>query len=297
MKHLICVVGPTAVGKSAVALSLAQQLNTDLISADSRQVYREMSIGTAKPSEADLGKVLHHFVGTASIHDRFTAGQFAEEAFTFLQSYFEKHESIVICGGTGLYFSALLEGINRDSVSEPIREEVNLLLKNQGLDKLIGRLKSLDPALAGQIELANPRRVTRALEWVLAGKPEKAPSPLPNSWKVTWIGLELPRDQLYQRINIRVDQMVESGLVEEARALFPFRYLNALQTVGYQELFQHFEGEISLANAIELIKQHTRNYAKRQITWFKRNPEIRWFSPNDQAAIGAFCFSQGIGTG
>lgn len=295
MKHLVCIVGPTASGKTSCALHIAKQMDAEIISADSRQVYREMNIGTAKPSTAELSEVPHHFINHVSIHEHFTAGKFAEQVTEFLQTYFTQKPNVVICGGTGLYFNALLNGIDRDTVSEHIRNTVNHLIEDEGLEALVETLRKKDPTLANQVELTNPRRVMRALEWVLAGKPEKPKRTLPEDWKITKIGLDLPREVLYDRINVRVDAMMANGLWQEAESLFPLRHLNALQTVGYQEIFKSLQGIISKDRAVELIKQHSRNYAKRQLTWFKKDLEIHWFSPENQAGIGeALGFSHGI---
>lgn len=295
MKKLLCLVGPTAVGKSAMAIHLAKRFDAEIISADSRQVYKEMSIGTAKPSFEDLATVPHHFVNHVSIHETFSAGMFGDQARQFLNLYFQQHNVVVACGGTGLYFNALLGELDREAVPAHIRLEVNQLFEDGGLELLVDRLMQLDINLISQIEIANPRRVSRALEWVLAGKPERKPSVLPADWQVYWVGLELPREELYNRINQRVDLMVKAGLEEEARQLFPNHHLNALQTVGYQEFFDFFQGNISREQAIEAIKQHTRNYAKRQMTWFRKNKAIQWFLPYDQDGIEAALEpSQGI---
>ena len=287
MKNLVCLVGPTASGKTSTAIWIARKLEAEIISADSRQIYAEMNIGTAKPSPSELSAVPHHFIGHVSIQDYYSAGRYVEEVNSFLDSYFRRASDIVICGGTGLYFNALFHGIDREAVSGHIRDSVNSLIENEGLEALVEALRKTDPTLASQVELTNPRRVMRALEWVLAGKPEKPKRNLPPDWKITKIGLEVPRDILYQRINERVDQMLGAGLWKEAEDLFPQRHLYSLQTVGYQEIFKSIQGIISEKRAVELIKQHTRNYAKRQITWFKRDPEIQWFAPEDQAGIAA----------
>lgn len=295
MKHLVCIVGPTASGKTALAIRIAKQLDAEIVSADSRQVYKEMEIGTAKPSKEELLAVPHHFINHISIHDSFTAGKYAEQVTELLESYFRGKSTVVLCGGTGLYFNALFHGIDRDTVSEHIRNTVHHLIEDEGLDALVATLRKKDPTLASQVELTNPRRVMRALEWVLAGKPEKPRQSLPADWKITKIGLEVPREVLYARINQRVEDMLAAGLWEEAEKLFPLRHLYALQTVGYQEIFKCMQGIISRPRAIELIKQHTRNYAKRQLTWFKRDHEINWVSPEDQAGIAdALGLSHGI---
>jgi tRNA dimethylallyltransferase len=221
-------------------------------------------------------------------------GRYAKEARDWMEIYFQNHEDLVICGGTGLYIKALLEGVDRMPVPPEIRLEVQEMLDREGLYHLTQKLRESDSALFETIELTNPRRVQRALEWVLAGKPEKKVPDWPENWIATKLAPDISRDILYDRINLRVDQMMEKGLLDEAQSLFPFRHLNALKTVGYQELFEAMSGHISRERACDLIKQHSRNYAKRQFTWFRKEKGIRWVKPEDQAAIlGELSFSQG----
>lgn len=295
-KKLIFVLGPTASGKTNVAIAIAQQLGCDILSADSRQVYKEMHIGTARPEPWQLGAARHHFIGHISVHDAYTAGRFANEARAFIESYFKTNDALIVCGGTGLYTKALLEGMNRPPVAEMYRAQVRDLYQQHGVQGLIHALQQADPELAAQTEPHNPHRLMRKLEWVLAGKPVAPLYELPENWAILKIGLDVERERLYDKINQRVDAMMQAGLWEEAEGLFPFRELNALQTVGYQEIFEALEGKATQAEAISKIKQHTRNYAKRQLTWFKKDLEIRWFSPDDQAGIlsAVFAFSQGI---
>ncbi len=294
MKNVWIVCGPTASGKTSFAIQLAQVRKAEILSSDSRQIYKELVIGVARPEPAELAAVPHHFIGTVSIEEEYTVGRFAREAREWMEIYFQTHDDLVICGGTGLYLKALLEGVDRMPVPEEIRLEVQEMLDREGLYFLTQKLREADPDLFETIELTNPRRVQRALEWVLAGKPEKKAPDWPQNWNVQKLAPDVSRDILYDRINLRVDQMMEKGLWEEAQSLFPFRDLNALKTVGYQEIFEAIDGLITKEKAVELIKQHTRNYAKRQLTWFRKEEGIRWVKPEDQAAIlGELSFSHG----
>lgn len=295
VKHLIVISGPTASGKTDLAIRLAKQLGCDIISADSRQVYHEMNIGTARPTKDEMQGITHHLLGHISVNQVYTAGQFAREARAILENAFSKIDNMILVGGTGLYIKALLEGIDRLPVEESIRNQVIEIWELGGLAALYQELEKQKIPINDLPESKNPRRMMRLLEWVLAGKPEETKQPLPNEWRVLKIGLEWHRDQLYERINQRVDLMMAKGLLEEARLLYPNRNLPALQTVGYQEIFDFFNNNCSLEQAVEKIKQHTRNYAKRQMTWLKKDPEIKWFLPENQAEAEAavLAFSQG----
>jgi tRNA dimethylallyltransferase len=220
--------------------------------------------------------VKHHFIGHVSVHETYTAGRYAREARAFIDLYFKEKDALVICGGTGLYIQALLEGIDRMPVPEEIRLEVAALLQKEGLEAAAAQMLELDSDLASQTDLNNPRRVQRALEWLLSGRPETVTNPIPNDWQVQKLAPEWPREELYNRINCRVDLMMEAGLWQEAESLYPLQHLNALHTVGYREIFDCLDGQISKEQAIEKIKQHTRNYAKRQLTWFRNDKEILW---------------------
>jgi tRNA dimethylallyltransferase len=282
MKEIFIICGPTASGKTSLAISLAQKLNAEIISADSRQVYKELNIGVAKPSNEDLKLVKHHFIGSVSISENFTAGMYAQLAREVISKYFETNNSIVICGGTGLYIKALFEGLNRPPVSEEIRERVNHLMETHELSHASDLLIQKDPQLASEINLDNPRRVQRALEWVLAGKPQSEVEPIPTDWKISSFGIGISREELYRNINFRVDQMLKEGLWEEVESLVPYQNLNALQTVGYKEIFDCKKGLLTQNEAIEKIKQHTRNYAKRQITWFNNEHKTHWLTQKSQ---------------
>lgn len=284
---VILIVGPTAVGKTAVAVQLAKQFHTEIISADSRQCYREMNIGVARPSAAELAAVPHHFIASHSISDDVNAGVFEQYALAKANELFQQHPVIVMTGGTGLYINAFVEGIDvMPSIPQTIRENIIRTYQEKGLAWLQETIQQKDPAFWEIAEQQNPQRLMRALEFVEAtgqsittyrsGKKEERP------FKVITIGLEMPRELLNERINSRVDAMMEAGQLEEAKRLFSSRHLNALQTVGYQELFDHFEGKTSLSKAVELIKQHTRQYAKRQMTWFKKNSSIHWVNAAEE---------------
>lgn len=289
-KYLIIVSGPTAVGKTTLALQLAQALETEIISADSRQFYRETEIGTAKPNDQELAKVKHYFINDLSIHDSYSVGDFERDALKLLKPLFEKHQTIICVGGSGLFIRALCEGLDEyPAVSEKIIEDIEKLYQQDGIEALQNLLKKVDPDYYAQVDLKNPRRLIRALSVFQASgqafssfqkkaKPARFFTPI-------YIKLDMPRPDLYERINQRVDQMMEGGLLEEAKQLLPFRHLNALQTVGYQELFDYLEEKTDLATAIELIKRNTRRYAKRQETWFRKEEHWSIFRPEDLEAI------------
>ena len=275
---LLVVVGPTAIGKTALAIALAQHFNSEIISCDSRQFYQEMTLGTAVPSKEELAAAPHHFIQNKSIFESFSVGDFEREALAKLDQLFQQHPVQVMVGGSGLYVNAVLEGLDDFPDIDPeIRATLNQRLETEGLEALQEELRLLDPIHYEKVALQNPQRVIRALEICIGtGKPyssflnNKAKK---RSFIPIVIGLEAPRDQMYERINKRVDIMVENGLLEEAKALYPNRTLNALQTVGYRELFDYFDGVYSLETALEEIKKNTRRFAKRQMTWFKRTPE------------------------
>lgn len=281
---IIC--GPTAVGKTAFAIELAQALGTEIISADSRQCYQELGIAVAKPSQAELAQVPHHFINSHSIQDSVNAGVFELYALQKAASLFEQKKQIVMVGGTGLYIKAFAEGIDEmPAIAPAIRAQVVADYETKGLPWLQLTMQEKDPKFWIQAEQQNPQRLMRALEFILSTGTSivdyRKAAIKQRPFKMVKIGLELPREILNQRINHRVDLMVEQGLITEAQNLFPFQDNNALQTVGYQELFAHFRGEVSAANAIEQIKQHTRQYAKRQMTWFKKETSINWMDASN----------------
>lgn len=278
---LIVIGGPTASGKTALAIRLAKQFQTEIISADSRQFYKEISIGTAKPTPEELAEVKHHFINSHSITESFNSGAFADAARILIDNLFKKHEVVIIVGGSGLYIKSLLEGFDDlPYVEENIRTNLKNSFKENGIQHLLDELKKSDPAYFEKVDQHNHQRVMRALEIIRAsGKPYS--SFLGNKNKNSTFDtecycLDISREILYNRINIRVDEMMKQGLEAEAKSVLPYRNHTALQTVGYKELFDYFDGNISLEESISLIKQHTRNYAKRQLTWFKHQGDFKF---------------------
>jgi tRNA dimethylallyltransferase len=285
-KILVVVAGPTAVGKTGMAIKLAKHFKTEIISADARQVFREMNIGTAKPSLDELTSVKHHLINSHSIHDSFDAAAFADVAMEKILELFQHKKWVVLCGGSGLYIRALLDGFDEmPDVKDGVREELNALFNTAGISALQSELSVADPAYFAEVDKQNPQRLIRALEVVRSsGKPyssfrNKIQRELP--FTVVKIGLELPREELYARIDARMDDMIAAGLFEEAKSLYPFRLLNALQTVGYQEVFDFIDRKVDQEETIRLLKQNSRNYAKRQLTWFKKDKAIQWFQPTE----------------
>ncbi len=283
---VIVVVGPTAVGKTNVAIRIAQQFQTEIISADSRQFYKQLQIGTATPSAFELSQAKHHFIANLNITDDYNISKYEVEALACAQSLFERYQKLVLVGGSGLYIDAFCNGI--DVLPDPdaqLRTDLKEKLQLQGIESLRIDLKALDPDYYAQVDLANPNRIMRALEVILqTGIPYsqlRKRQIKPRPFRVCKIGLMREREQMYDLINRRVDIMMENGLLHEAEQLFPNRHLNALNTVGYKELFSYLEGSITLPQAIEDIKTHSRRYAKRQLTWFLKDKEIRWFTPEN----------------
>lgn len=289
-RYLIAVVGPTAIGKTAAAITLAQHYDTEIISADSRQFYREMSIGTAKPTADELAQAIHHFVDSHSINQLFNVGDLEVQGLSKLEKIFGEHEVAIMAGGSGLYVNAITKGFDDlPQIDSDVRKELNSLYTEQGIGTLQQELSVADPEYYAQVDVNNPQRLIRALEvYRSTGKPfssYRTGSSKQRPFKTIMIGLELPREQLYERINHRVDLMMQAGLLEEVRSLLPYRHLNALNTVGYSELFNHLDGLTDLTTAVGLIKQNTRRFAKRQLTWFKRDRDTQWFAPTNIPAI------------
>lgn len=292
-KILITIVGPTAVGKTALAIRLAQHFKTEIISADARQVFHEMNIGTAKPSESELQTVKHHFINSHSIYENFNAGAFAEQAEVVINDLFQTHDKAILCGGSGLYIKALLHGFDEmPEVPTAIRQAVIEEYKKKGLVWLQQSVSKSDSDYFEVADQQNPQRLMRALEVFRAtGNPfstfrnEKKKE---LSYQVIKIGLHLERDELYARIDQRMDNMIASGLFEEAKKLYPQKKFNALQTVGYSEIFDFMDGKHDKEEAIRLLKRNSRRYAKRQLTWFIRDREIRWFVPNEYDTVVQF---------
>jgi tRNA dimethylallyltransferase len=287
-KTVILITGPTASGKTSLALQTALRYNTEIISADSRQCFIEMNIGVAKPSPEELAAVPHYFINSHSIHDDVNASTFARYASNAAEKIFQHHDVLVMAGGTGLYIKAFLEGLDDvPSVPSELRDHIKKQYEEKGSQWLQDEIRASDPKFFAEGEIKNPQRLMRALEVKLAtGRSIKdyhnssgsSSAGAAKKYNVLKYAIDIPREQLYQHINSRVDKMIREGLVEEARSLLPFRKLNALQTVGYSELFDCFDGKIALEEAINKIKQNTRNYAKRQITWFKKDKQIKWIS-------------------
>lgn len=287
---LIVVVGPTGSGKSALAVTLAQHYCAPIISTDSRQLYRGMAIGTAQPTADELAAATHYFIADREVEDDFNCGRYEVEALELLERLFAENDYVVAVGGSGLYIQALCDGMdNLPEADETIRESLKLRLENDGLAPLVDELRERDPAYAEKVDLCNPARVMRALEvCITTGRPyseQRSGDRAERPFNIVKIGTDMPREELYDRINRRVDMMVADGLVEEAHAMYPKRHLNALQTVGYREIFDHLDGKCSLEEAIELIKRNSRRYAKRQMTWFRRDERVGWFSPKDTDKI------------
>jgi len=297
MGFLITLVGPTAIGKTDLAIQMAQHFGTEIISADSRQIFKEMSIGTAKPSPKDLNLVKHHFINSHSIHQDFSVGQFEKEGLAILTQILKTNKTAILAGGSGLYVNAITQGFDDLPVASPaLRAQLNDAFGEKGISYLQEELQKLDPEYYAEVDINNPQRLIRALEVCLhtgnkfsalrKNQEKKRP------FQIIKIGLKMEREALYERINRRVDLMMEAGLLEEVQALLPYRHLNALQTVGYQEIFDYLDGKCSLADAVSQIKQNTRRFAKRQMTWFNRDPEINWFEPNQYQSILQFVESQ-----
>lgn len=278
---LLIVTGPTAVGKTELSIRLANHFNSEIISCDSRQLYRELNIGTAKPNEQELAAAKHHFINYKSIHDRYTAQDFSNDASVLLNKLFEKHQTIIMTGGTGLYIKALIEGLDEfPEVSPETTRQLHENYEKKGIKYLQERLEETDPDYFKKVDINNARRLIRALS-IIESSGQAYSSFLKQKKKTLafdyiYFVVNRPRAELYERINLRVDQMISDGLMEEAKNLTAFKSLSALKTVGYQELFPYFEGEVSYEFAIDKIKQHSRNYAKRQLTWFRKVEEAIW---------------------
>ena len=285
--QIIVIGGPTGSGKTALAIDIAQILGTEIINADSRQVYEELNIGVAKPNSEELLAIKHHFVSNISIHQHYTAQHFALEARDKIVKIIEKFGTLVVTGGTGLYLQALLYGLDDlPEISEELKVQLNNQLLERGLESLVDELLQLDQEAGENIDLKNPMRVMRALALVKTTHlplkkiyPSSGDKQLVLPYLVEMFALDLPRKQLYERINLRVDNMISAGLVQEVESLIPHKNLKALNTVGYTEIFDFFDGNCTQLEAIEKIKQHSRNYAKRQVTWFGNKFEMQWLSP------------------
>jgi tRNA dimethylallyltransferase len=292
-KFLIIIVGPTAVGKTSVAIQIAKHFNTEIISADSRQIFKELNIGVARPSVDELNEVKHHFIANKSIDEYFSAGEYEREVIALLDDLFKTKNVLVLCGGTGFYINAILNGFDEiPTIDEKIREELNQQFKDFGIEPLQQKLKELDEETYHSIDIQNPQRVIRALE-VCIGTQQKFSSfkrknDIQRNFTPIKIGLNISKEQLHHNINLRVDEMMRQGFLEEAKSVYNYRAHNALQTVGYKELFDFIDEKIMLKEAVELIKLHTRQYAKRQLTFFNKNKDYTWFQPKEIKAIISF---------
>ena len=296
-KHLIVIVGPTGSGKSDLAIEIAERYGAPIISTDSRQFYRGIPIGTAQPDAEQLQRVEHHFIASHDLKQEFNCGAYETEALAKLEELYHKHDIIVAVGGSGLYIKALCEGMDSLPEAEPeLREELARRLRSEGLESLCAELRQRDPAYYEEVDRNNPARVLRALEvCITTGLPyssmrtgEKRQRP----FNIIKLGIDMERERLYERINRRVDVMMQMGLEQEARAVYHLRELNSLQTVGYREMFDYFDGTISRDEAIELIKRNSRRYAKRQMTWFRRDEEIKWVDTANKQIIEEYLDSK-----
>ena len=290
-KRLIVIVGPTGSGKTDLSIAVAEHFAAPIISTDSRQFYRGMAIGTAQPSREQMARVEHHLVDCLDVSEEFNCGAYERVALECLAELFKEHDTVVAVGGSGLYIKALCEGMDDLPDAEPaLREELLKRLETEGLESLVEQLRELDEVYYNEVDRCNPQRVLRAVEVCLTtGQPYSSlrkGGTKQRDFEIVKVGVDYPREELYDRINRRVDMMMAEGLEAEARAMLPHRHLNALQTVGFSELFDYFDGTISKEKAVELIKRNSRRYAKRQMTWFRRDKDIKWFSkPNASEVI------------
>lgn len=297
MNYLITIVGATAVGKTAMAIRLAQYFDTEIISADSRQFYIEMNIGTAKPSSAELKAVKHHFINSHHIDNEYNAGQFEKDALATLAEIFQRKKVAILVGGSGLYVKALCEGFDAmPEVAPTIRASLQEELATNGLVPLLKELEEKDLIYYQSVDKSNPQRIVRALEIIRTThlpyssfrKKENIGNQLHRPFQIIKIGLDRPREELYQRIDERMDMMIADGLLEEVKKLYPYKHLNAMQTVGYQEIIDYLDGKYNWEEAVRLLKRNSRRYAKRQLTWFRKDTQVQWFSPNSFDKIIAY---------
>lgn len=291
-KTLVVIVGATATGKTDLSIALAKAYHSEILSADSRQFYREMPIGTAAPTPDQLQAVPHHFIATRSVTEEYSCGRYEVDTLALLEQLFKTHDTLFLVGGSGLYIDAICNGMDAMPETDPaLREQLTTIARNEGLEPLCSQLQELDPAYYAVVDRSNPQRVIRALEVCLqTGRPYSAirsGAPKQRPFRIFKLGIRYPREILYDRINRRVELMVEAGLEQEVRTLYPLRHLNALQTVGYREWFDYFEGKYERQTAIELIQRNSRRYAKRQETWFRRDLSIHWIEGGEEAVTKA----------
>lgn len=289
-KTLIVLTGPTGIGKTKTAIKIAQHFNTEIVSSDSRQIFKELSIGTAVPNKNELSTVKHHFIHSHSISENYNASRYETEALQLLEQLFLKYDTLVMAGGSMLYIDAICNGIDVMPDADPeIRNALKLQLENEGLPSLRLQLKKLDPEYYKKVDLKNPNRIIHALEIsIMTGLPYssfRSNTKKKRPFNIVKVGLNCDREMLHSRINKRVDLMISDGLIDEAKSVYPHKHLNSLNTVGYRELFSWFNGEITKEKAIELIKRNSRRYARKQITWFRRDEELRWFEAQQTTEI------------
>lgn len=292
-KKLVVLLGPTAVGKTELSLQLAERLGCPIISADSRQLYRDMVVATAAPTREQLARVPHHFIGTLSLTDYYSAAQYEADALALIERLFTRHDTLLLTGGSMMYIDAVCNGIDEiPTISDEVRRAVVTRYEEAGLDVLLEELLRLDPVFYERVDRRNPKRVIHAVEICrMTGQPYsslRTETKKERPFDIVKIGLTRPREELYERINSRVDAMMRDGLEAEARRLYPYRHLNALNTVGYKEMFAYFDGTYDLPTAVEKIKRNTRVYARKQMTWFRRDDTIVWFTPDDRLKLFAY---------
>jgi tRNA dimethylallyltransferase len=292
-KTLLVVSGPTASGKTALAIRLAQHYETEIISADSRQFYKELPVGTAAPSQEELAQIKHHFIGNLSVSDSLDVASYETEVLELLQQLFEIHDLVILCGGSGLFIDAVCEGLDAiPDTEDEIRKEVGKIYLEEGLSGLQKRIQEIDPEYFALADTQNPRRLQRALEvWMQTRQTFtsfRKRETVKRDFQIIRIAIQTDRKELIEKINQRTEQMISSGMVEEALNMLPFRYLNSLNTVGYKELFDYFDGKFTLDEALEKIRVNTRRYAKRQMTWLRKNADWNWFSADETEKIILF---------
>lgn len=287
MKQLLVLLGPTGVGKTEWSIRMAEQLGVPIVSADSRQLYKGLIIGTAAPTEEQLKRVPHHLVGILSPNDYYSASEYENEALSVINKLHEQHDTVILTGGSMMYIDAICKGIDiMPDIDQELRNDISKMYNEEGLDPIRQKLKLLDPIYYDQVDLKNTQRVIHALEvCIMTGKPYSSfrlNTIKERPFDIIKVGFNRPRPELYDRINKRVDEMIKDGLEEEARQLYPMKHLNSLNTVGYKEMFEYFDGNWTLEEAIDKIKQHSRNYARKQLSWFNRDKSIKWIDLSDK---------------
>lgn len=287
MKQLLVLLGPTGVGKTEWSIRMAEQLGVPIVSADSRQLYRGLIIGTAAPTEEQLKRVPHHLVGILSPNDYYSASEYENEALSVINKLHKQHDTVILTGGSMMYIDAICKGIDiMPDIDQELRNDISKMYNEEGLDPIRQKLKLLDPIYYDQVDLKNTQRVIHALEvCIMTGKPYSSfrlNTIKERPFEIIKVGFNRPRPELYDRINKRVDEMIKDGLEEEARQLYPMKHLNSLNTVGYKEMFEYFDGNWTLEEAIDKIKQHSRNYARKQLSWFNRDKSIKWIDLSDK---------------